>query len=269
MIDGIEYVKNKKYLVATISELSDDLKDVIRERFAAICHGEQNTLTERGIYTYPQTVKEFLKRIESKGKRIQTGMLGELIIHVLTGIVYPGYKTIVPYFNLEDRNIKKGFDSVIYSLSMGVWVYEVKSSKEPKLRGSADTKIKQLIKTAHEDLGGKLQQQDEVSRLWGTAMSGFRVACGHLDEKAVLETIILDHQDEALVDGSGPECHNVILSSVLISDKDELDIDSASITEKYAEYEDTYNELMIFAVHKSILIDLIDFFRQEVADEDS
>jgi hypothetical protein len=77
-----------------------------------------------------------------------TGMLGEFIIHVLTGIVYPGYKTIVSYFNLEERNIKKGFDSVIYSADIGIWAYEVKSSRKESLKGSVDSKIKNLIQIA-------------------------------------------------------------------------------------------------------------------------
>ena len=118
---------------------------------------------------------------------MKTGMLGEFIIHVLTGIVYSGYKTIVPYFNLEERNINKGFDSVIYSAYIGIWAYEVKSSRKETLKGSADRKIKNLIQTAHSDLSKKINEQDETSRLWGTAMNGLQVACGHLtDEKDVL-----------------------------------------------------------------------------------
>jgi hypothetical protein len=267
VIDGMEYEKTDKFLIATISELSEGLKDVIRDSFSAICHGEQNSLTGRGNYTYKRTVEEFLIRIKSKSSRVQTGMLGELMVHVLTGIVYPGYKTIVPYFNLEERNIKKGFDSVIYSLDIGIWAYEVKSSKPRDFNGNVDSKIKNLIQVAHNDLSGKLEQQDEVSRLWGSAMSGFRVACGHLDEKAALEEIILDYQDGARTPECGPENHNVILSSVLISGEEELGISSECVADRHAEYVGTYNELMIFAVHKSILVDLLEFFEQEVTNE--
>jgi TPR repeat protein len=44
----MEYEKTDKFLIATISELSEGLKDVIRDSFSAICHGEQNSLTGRG-----------------------------------------------------------------------------------------------------------------------------------------------------------------------------------------------------------------------------
>lgn len=267
VVPGIEIKKNDKYLIAMISELSDELKKIIRERFSAICHGEQCSLMNAGNYTYAHTVEEFLIRIKTKRTRVKTGMLGELIVHVLTGIVYPGYKTIVPYFNLEERNIKKGFDSVIYSADIGIWAYEVKSSKKETLKGSVDGKIKSLIQIAHSDLSKKLKEQDDTSRLWGNAMNGLQVACGHLtDEKDVLQRIILKHQEEARTPECGPERHNVILSSVLMSGE-ELEISRKCVEEKHEEYEGTYNELMIFAIHKSIMIDLLDFFQQEVNGE--
>jgi hypothetical protein len=267
VIEGIACKQTDKYLVATVSELSEELKDVIRSRFSAICHGEQNSLQGRGNYTYLRTVKEFLKRIGTKSNRVQTGMLGELMIHVLTSIVYPGYKTIVPYFNLEERNIKKGFDSIIYSADIGIWAYEVKSSRQLSFKGDVDKKTKSLLKVANDDLSEKLKQQDEVGRLWGSAMNGFQVACGHLkDEKKVLEEIILDYQDEARTPECGPEDHNVILSSVLFSGVDQ-DISAKCIVDKHAEYAGIYKKLLIFAVHKSITIDLLAFLEQEVTDE--
>jgi hypothetical protein len=263
VIPGIKVEKTDKYLIATISELSEELKVVVRNRFSAICYGENYSLLKDGNYTYIRTVEEFLKRIQPKSSRVKTGMIGELIIHVVTGLVYPGYKTIVPYFNLEERNIKKGFDSVIYSADIGLWACEVKSSREETPTRGVGNKIKSLIKTAHNDLSTKLQRQDDVCRLWGNAMNGLQVACGHLkDEKEVLQQIILKYQEEARTPQCGPDRHNVILSSVLISGE-ELGVDSGCVIEKHSEYKETYNKLMIFAVHKSITIDLLEFFKQE------
>lgn len=269
MINGIKIKKTDDYLIARVFELSQQLKTVLRDRFTAICRGEQNSLLNRGSYTYKRTVEEFLKRIERKSEKTRTGMLGELIVHVLTGLNYKEYKTIVPYFNLEERSIKKGFDSVIYSPDMGIWVYEVKSSRKNGSKVSIDSSTKSLIKTAHDDLSAKLAERDETTRIWDNAMNGFQVACGHFDdEKKILEEIILDYQDDARTEECSPNLHNVILSSVLISGNDN-EIGEECVFDKHKEYRSTYRELLIFAVHKSVTVDLLDFFKQEVADETS
>ncbi len=264
-IRGVTLNQTDDYMIATITELSDELKTVIRDRFSAICHGEQNSLLNRGSYTYGRTIEEFLTRVRSKDTNTQTGMLGELVVHVLTVIMYPNYRTIVPYFNLEERNVKKGFDSIIYSPDFGIRVCEVKSSKTSP--SSVDSKIKSLLKTAHDDLSKKLEKQDDTIRLWTSAMNGFRAACSHLkDEKKVLENIIADHQDQAWADNCSPKHHDVILSSVLITEKDG-EITTQSLVEKHGEYKDSYNTLMVVAVRKSLAIDLLNFFSEEMTNE--
>lgn len=263
MIQGVRIKETDDYVIATVSELSEGLKMVLRDRFTAICRGEQNSLLNRGSYTYKRTVEEFLKRIERKSEKIRTGMLGELIVHVLTGLNYPEYKTIVPYFNLEERSIAKGFDSVIYSPDMGIWVYEVKSSKKNGSKINIDSSTKSLIKTAHDDLSAKLAEHDESIRIWDNAMNGFQVACGHFgDEKKILEKIILGYQDDTRTEECSPTIHNVILSSVLISGSDK-EIGENCVIDKHKEYRNTYRELLIFAVHKSVTVNLLDFFKQE------
>lgn len=269
MIQGIRIKKTDDFLIARVLELSEELKTVLRDRFTAICRGEQNSLLNRGSYTYKRTVKEFLKRIEPKSEKTQTGMLGELIVHVLTGLNYLEYKTIVPYFNLEERSIRKGFDSVIYSPDMGIWVYEVKSSRKNGSKVNIDSSTKSLIKTAHDDLSAKLAEHDESTRIWDNAMNGFQVACGHFgDEKKILENIILGYQDDVRTEECSPNLHNVILTSVLISGSVK-EIGKACVLDKHKEYKNTYSKLQIFAVHKSVTVDLLNFFKQEVDDETS
>ena len=100
-------------------------------------------------------------------------------------------------------------------------------------------------------------------------MNGFQVACGHLgDEKKILEEIILNYQDDALTEECSPNLYNVILSSVLISGSDK-EIGADCVLDKHKEYKSTYRQLLIFAVHKSVTVDLLNFFTQEVADETS
>lgn len=261
---GLQISKTDEYLITEVSSLSEDLKDTIRNRFATICHGEQLSLLRKGSYTYKNTVLEFLTRIKSKAESTQTGMIGEFLTHIITGLLYPDYRVIVPYFNLEERSIRKGFDSVIYSTSLGVWACEVKSSKPTDIPKDVDSHIKTLINIAHQDLTGKLSQSDEQVRLWGNAMNAMQVACGHLkDEKEVLQSIILDYQDQARAKISGPTKYNVILCPVIISGKTPLTISKGAVLEKHREHKKEYNKLMVLAIHKSVAINLISFFESE------
>lgn len=270
ILDGLKVFYDKdEFLLAHLSELTDAFKDELRKRFAIICHGENLASKMRGNYTYHKSVDEFLKRLKNKSDNVITGMLGELVVHVITGLVYPGYRTIVPYFNLEERNNKKGFDSIIFSHEIGMWTTEVKSSKNTKDTVSVHSCINDLLQTAHTDLISKLNNQDEVSRLWGQAMNGFQVACGNLkDEKETLENIILSYQEDDFEEASGPESHRVILSSVLSSNSNEM-IPNEVMENKYSQHKGAYKELMLIGIHKSLCLELIEFFQQEIIIENS
>jgi hypothetical protein len=263
-IDGLLVSRSSEYLIVEVATLSEDLKNAIRNRFATICHGEQLSLLKSGSYTYKNTVLEFLTRIKSKAENTQTGMIGEFLVHVITGLFYPDYRVIIPYFNLEERSIRKGFDSVIYSTGLGVWTYEVKSSKPTDTSKDIDTHIKTLINIAHKDLSGKLKESDEQVRLWGNAMSGMQVACGHLkDEKEILQNIILDYQNHARANTDGPKKYNVILCPVLISGRAPMTISKAAVVAKHNEHKNEYKKLMVLAIHKSTAVGLINFLESE------
>lgn len=262
-IAGLKIIDTAECVAAEISVLSDELKEKIRARLTSICHGEDLGRLNEGSYNYKSTLKELLIRLESKPETTQTGMIGELVIHLLTGIIYPGHRTIIPYFNPEDRNVKKGFDSVIYSPQIGIWTYEVKSSRHEKSGADPDRETQRLIQIAHTDISSKLNDKDQTVRLWLNAMTGMQIACSHLtDEKAILQKLILENQEIAQSTKASPQKFNVILSSVFIGDISRA-LTLKAVNQKHNEYKGHYRKLLIVAVHKSIKIKLIEFLKEE------
>lgn len=162
-IDGIVLARTKEYAICHIEYFSNELKNVIREHLAAICHGSAKTSTGRIMYSYKATIKEFLNRYEKKPPKTQKGLIGELLTHIIISEFFPEYDVISPYFNLEERSIKKGFDIVLISKEEhDLFIIEVKSGEKHKGKSSDET-INDLIGTAKNDLLGRLN--DENCRL--------------------------------------------------------------------------------------------------------
>ncbi|MFT5632549.1 MAG: hypothetical protein ACI9SQ_000255 [Rubritalea sp.] len=254
--------QNDEILAISLTEFDDDLKEDFRSCFSAICYGDNLAGKNRGNYTYSKTIREFNKRLSGASANTQLGMIGELIIHLIVRKIWPDYTTIIPYFNLEDRNIKKGFDSVIYSISNGIWATEVKSGYEDRV-DKLDEKINSLLRIANTDISKKLDDQDEVGRLWGLAMNGFHVACNKVkDEKEIIENIIFEHQDIDVDSSGGAVAHNVILSSVAFC-KSANDISIEIGTERHLDFKNKYSKLFLILAKKKTTDLLIDFLIEE------
>ena len=247
-----------------MSSLDDQLKGYVRERLSSICHGENLASKNRGAYTYYKTIKELNIRLQKASENIRVGMIGELMVHIIIGIIWKDYRTIVPYFNLEDRNIKKGLDSIIYSISNGMWAAEVKSGVEDKNDlESLNLKTKNLLDVAHNDISGKLKSNDETQRIWQHAMNGFQVACSHLkDEKQGIENIIFRNQELNEDKECSPSNFNVILSSVALC-VTENDISLENIEEIFKKRCSSYDQMMIISIRKSIEEELKEFLVTE------
>lgn len=105
-IDGIKFIKTKEYAYCNIEYFSDELKSIIRAHLSEICHGTGKASTGRIMYSYETTIKEFLNRYEKKTTKIKKGLIGELLTHIIISEMFPEYRVISPYFNLEERSIK-------------------------------------------------------------------------------------------------------------------------------------------------------------------
>lgn len=62
LIRGVIKEDYSDYIIYFIEALSDELKQEIRNRLVAVCHGADQAQSSLKIYSYKETVKEFVKR---------------------------------------------------------------------------------------------------------------------------------------------------------------------------------------------------------------
>lgn len=117
--DGIIFYENNysEYIIVEIKELSEKLKEYIKNELTVICHGKF-VLTEYDskLYSLAETLSELIKRLKlddntktAENKRV--GFIGELLINIIIRKFTP-YDIVSPFFNMEERNSKKGFDII-------------------------------------------------------------------------------------------------------------------------------------------------------------
>lgn len=265
---GIQYVKKEKYSVFCVHDFSDEIKDAIREQLSEICYGLDNVNTGRRMYNYKNTVKEFLKRYETKAENIQIGMIGELMVHLIFSNYYDEYKSVTPYFNLEERSIKKGYDVVLTEVNNpNLWITEVKSGKLQSNKSSNQT-LNDLIGIAKRDLVKRLNEEN-VS-LWQEAINGAKVS---FDRKNTMKDAVIDVLSSWGDDASDgiytSSDKNVILTGVLFSDiTDEISSDNTQRKQQQVERENVFNEVYVLALQKTTYTKVYDFLKEEALDEE-
>lgn len=86
LIPGINKEDHDNYVLYFIEYISDELKQEIRNRLATICYGVEQTQSNCGIYSYEETVKDFIHRYKTqkdKSESRKKGMIGELLVHII------------------------------------------------------------------------------------------------------------------------------------------------------------------------------------------
>lgn len=216
-IDGVAFVRTKKYAFCHIEYLSDELKGIIRGHLASICYGSAKTNTGRIMYSYKATIKEFLNRYEKKTSKIKKGLIGELITHIIISTMFSEYNIISPYFNLEERSIKKGFDIVLVSKKEhDLFIIEVKAGEKHKGKTSDET-MNDLIGLAKNDLISRLN--DENISLWHNAINGAQSVLDRNDDyKEAVIDVLEDMGDKSVIGLTNSKDINVFLTGVLFSD---------------------------------------------------
>lgn len=266
-LDGITYQKTNKYSIFWIENFSEDIKGAIREQLALICHGIDNVNTGRRTYNYKNTVKEFLKRYETKPVNIKIGMLGELLVHLIFQNYFDEYKSVTPYFNMEERSIKKGYDAVLTEIDSPIlWIIEVKSG-ELHLNKTSNQTIADLIGTAKNDLDVRLNQ-DNVS-LWMEAVNGAKISFDSNDVmKGAVVDILLDWSDDATDGVYTSEDKNVILSGVLFSDlSDSITAQNLQYKQNCIESAGEFSQVYVLGIQKETYEKVYQFLREEAEDE--
>ena len=102
LISGITKEDCSDYIIYFIEELSDELKQEIRNRLVAVCHGADQAQSSLKIYSYRETVKEFVKRYKTNkdaSEDRKKGMIGELLVHIILELE-GRFLTASPFFNM-------------------------------------------------------------------------------------------------------------------------------------------------------------------------
>lgn len=263
MIQGITIQNTDNYSVFVISELSEELKSVIRTRLSAVCHGVAKVDSGSELYCYKSTLKEFAKRYSEKSDDQKKGMIGELLLHMLISELLDDYEINSPFFNTEERNVKKGFDIVLNKKgTTDIWLAESKSGELHKGKDTSQTVV-ELIGKAQNDLYGRLNG-DSVS-LWYNAVNGASLAMKKVrDDRDAIIAIL--EKNGVLADNNELKSNdmNVILvGTVFNTTTDPIKPDK--IQEKYDHVGKSRNfkNAYLVAIQKNTYTAIYDFLESE------
>ena len=263
MIQGLTVQNTDSYSVFIISELSEELKTIIRTRLSAVCHGVAKSDSGRAFYCYKSTLKEFVKRYSEKSDNQKKGMIGELLLHMLISELLDDYEINSPFFNTEERNVKKGFDIVLNKKgTTDIWLAESKSGELHTGKDTSQTVV-ELISKAQNDLYDRLNG-DSVS-LWHNAVNGASLAIKKArDDKEAIIEILENHG--VLADNSELKSSdmNVILVGTVFNTTTDP-INSSKIQEKYDRVDKSrkFKDVYLVAIQKNTYTAIYDFLESE------
>lgn len=263
-IDGVTCWKQEKYCLFHIEELTEQMKAVLREELADICHGAEPVSTGSKIYSYKNTIKEFLKRYNGKTPEIQEGLIGELLTHLLLRHYLEEYEVVTPFFNMEERSIKKGYDVILTEKEEAkIWIVEVKAGQIHKNKDSNQT-MKELLNTAKNDLKKRLN--DGNLSLWQEAINGAKLAYkSNRNLKEAVVDLLIQYGEEVADELSVSNNKNVFLSGVLFAElNDKVIEDTPKNKQSRIEKEGLFGSTYILSLQKHTYELIYDFLRNEI-----
>ena len=263
---GITFVKNDYYSIIIIESFSDDIKKAIRYRLSSICYGAADAATGHSLYSYRNTLKEFIKRYENKTDKQKKGMIGELLLHIImTELLNNQFTVNSPFFNTEERNVKKGFDVVLNKVGTHeIWLAEVKSGET---HSNASIKAVDLINTAQNDLITRLNG-DSVS-LWLNAINGAKIAIEETrDDRSAIISLLQQCGNSATDNSVNSKDFNVILVGNVFSSLDNR-ITQDAISSKYKSVinQKCFNSVYLIAIQKETYQKIYQYIESESKNE--
>lgn len=270
LIPGVVKEDNSDYVLYFIESLSDELKQEIRRRLVEVCYGADQAQSKSKIYSYKATVKEFVKRYKTNNDASEDrkkGMIGELLVHVVLEIE-GRFTTASPFFNMEERSFKKGFDVSLFEADTGeLWVAEVKSGKIQKQQANASSAIVGLINTAKNDLKGRLNEQN--TRLWLNAINAAKVSISNgCNQKDAVVKLLEQCADDAVDGNNSSNTFNVVLAGTLFHPLSEL-MNASKVGQKHTKVvsEKLFKKVFVMATQKGTFEAVYDFLESEAKDE--
>lgn len=262
-LKGVRHIKKENCSVFYITSLTEDLKSVIISRLSSICFGAAAAASNQVMYCYKNTLKEFIERYSGKSENYQKGMIGELLLHILIAELLNEFQIDSPFFNLEERSIKKGFDVILNKQgSPDIWLAEVKSGEIHSGKNSSETAI-ELISTAQNDLDKRLNE--ESFSLWLNAVHDARIAIDNSrDDRDAIISILECTGAKASESGLSSTDFNVILSGTLFHPLSDY-INMNDVTQKQIDIinSKTFNDVYVVAIQKKTYTAVYNFLKSE------
>lgn len=260
-MNGLSIEKRGNSAICTITELSDELKAYIHDELTFICYGTAEAREDEDFFSYENTIREFLEIYSAKTPELKTGMMGELLAHIILKLHFPSLTSVGVMLNKEDHNIRKGFDLIhIDRNNVSIWYGEAKAGAKPANKTSSQ-KARNLTHTAKRDLIEKLD--GSRVKIWQTARTDARLSLLTRQSKTV-RTLLTKDQSE--LSSSQDIKKNAILVSILFHDHTD-GVNPAEIEACYTliDNESSFEELLIISIQKSTQRALELFFEGEAS----
>ena len=265
-IAGVLTTENDHSFCFHIDTFTDELKGLIREHLSTICYGKN--LVSRGLeaHSYQNTLASLKGRYEDKTPDIRKGMIGELLTHVVICSNLEQYEIASPYFNMEEKSARKGFDLLLVAdQGQTLWVTEVKSGELGATPGP-DQKTRNLLQQAKRDLNERLNQAEQS--FWQNAINTVLVAISDCtDYKDAVIEILGDEQELAATGEANSQDNSVILVSVLYHDpNNKFDPRTTEAAATSIADEDIFGEILTISIQKEAYQQIADFLFEEELD---
>lgn len=258
LLDGVKLKEFGNCKIIEIKHFSEELKLKIKDEIRVICHGEYALSSESIFYSFDETVAELIERLPSERIK-KVGSIGELILNVLIRIL-DDLRIVSPFFNLEERNVKKGFDIIAIDRSEDIWIIESKAGELGKMSNVSE-KISERINTANRDLKERLN--DKNAQLWLNAINSVRSSLDSNDEQKVVVSIL-----EKTSNTSISTDKNVLLGGlVFCSYESMIEVERIKSIYKNISEQELYSKLQIIAIQKGTFEAIIDFLNSLVVKE--
>lgn len=264
LLQGVVSAKSESYVLHQVLFFSDEMKELLREELVSICCGASALGSGRSIYSYESVVGELVKRIESKNTDGRKGIIGELLVHLITKKEMPDKHAASLLFNLEESGYKKGFDLTLCDSDFdAVWFTETKAGEVSPASTPASA-MKRLLGRAKRDLVKRLDG-DNGFTLWNNAIShAERALSAEGDGKQAIVDILDElyaKSRQGLFDHTGA---SVILAAVVFDNRTSELIES-DVRKSYEDHslKDGFAKLMILVIQKATYTAVMDFLYQE------
>lgn len=250
-MDGITEKRVGDNIILEVLYLSDELKNKIKEHLVEICHGEYALVSTFKHYSFTNTIKELVNHRIPNSQIKKIGVIGELLLNVIIR-EFIDMKIVSPFFNLEERNVKKGFDIIGVDSNQDLWIIESKAGELGMLK-TATEKAVERINVAKNDLYKRLNKDN--SQLWLNAINSVRCSLDDTSEKKTIVNIL-----EKTSNSSSSIDKNVILGTTIFCIFNTT-IDLTSFTKLYNSIlnSNKFSKLKLIAIQKQTYQAIIDF----------